>query len=187
LEPELIRAAMDDICRRAMHCGCVAVAPTVPLSALPVRLQTQFIIDNNVSGALFQKLRLLLWPAAGLASRERLRADRALAEAEEPHVAGTNGGGAYLLSPRAALQATFDHAVSKKQFLERLLRGADGREIQVTTSFSWEDSPATLPPPGVPDVQICFGLDKGGVRSTCKAVTSSCNQEHPPSRGNTVL
>jgi len=187
LEPELIRAAMDDICRRAMHCGCVAVAPTVPLSALPVRLQTQFIIDNNVSGALFQKLRLLLWPAAGLASRERLRADRALAEAEEPHVAGTNGGGAYLLSPRAALQATFDHAVSKKQFLERLLRGADGREIQVTTSFSWEDSPATLPPPGVPDVQICFGLDKGGVRSTCKAVISSCNQEHPSSRGNTVL
>jgi len=187
LEPELITAAMDDICRRAMQCGGVAVAPTAPLSALPVRLQTQFIIDNNVSGALFQKLRLLLGPAPGRASRESLRADRALAEAEEPHVAGTNGGGAYLLSPRAAPQATFDHAVSKKQFLERLVRGADGREIQTSTLFSGQDSPAALPPPGVSDVQICFGLDKGGLRSTCKADISSCNQQHPSSRGNTIL
>ena len=187
LEPELITAAMDDICRRAMHCGGVAVAPTAPLSALPVRLQTQFIIDNNVSGALFQKLRLLLGPAAGLASRERLRADRALAEAEEHHVAGTNGGGAYLLSPRAALQATFDYAVSKERFLERLVRGADGREIQATTSFSGQDSPAALPPPGVSDVQICFGLDKGGLHSTCKAVLSNSYQAHPSSRGSTIL
>ncbi|OSX73436.1 hypothetical protein BU14_0348s0013 [Porphyra umbilicalis] len=140
-----------------MHCGGVAVAPTAPLSALPVRLQTQFIIDNNVSAALFHKLRLLLGPAACLASREPLRADRALAETEEPHFAGTNGGGAYLFSPRAALQATFDHALSKKQFLERLVRGEDGREIQATTSFSGQDSPAALPPPGVSDVVVLRG------------------------------
>jgi len=187
LEPELKTAAMDEIFRRAKHYGGVAVAPAAPLSAFPVRLQTHCIIDNNVSGALFQKLRRLSGPAAGLASRERLRADRALAEAEEPHVAGTNGGGAYLLSPSVALQATFDHAVFKKQFLERLVRGADGREIQATTSFSGQESPAALPPPGVSDVQICFGLDKGGLRSTCKADISSCNQEHPSSRGNTIL
>jgi len=187
LEPELITVAMSDICRRAMHCGGVAVAPAAALSALPVRLQAQFMIDNNVSGALFQRVRLLLGPAAGLASRERLRADRTLAAAEPQNAAGVNGGGAHLLSPRAALQAMFDHAGATGQFLERLLQGADGRQIEANETFDGQDSAAALPPPGVRDVQIGFGLDKGGLHSTCKAVLSNCIQAHPSSRGNTIL
>jgi len=187
LEPELITAAMSDICHRAMHCGGVAVAPAAALSALPVRLQTQFMIDNNISGALFQRVRLLLGPTAGLAIRERLRADRTLAAAEPQNAAGVNGGGAHLLSPRAALQAMLDHAEATGQFLERLLRGADGRQIEANETFDGQDSAAALPLPGVRDVQICFGLDKGGLHSTCKAVLSNCNQAHPSSRGNTIL
>jgi len=179
LEPELITAAMSDICRRAMHCGGVAVAPAAALSALPVRLQTQFMIDNKVSGEIFQRVRLLLRPAAGSASRERLRADRALAAAELQHAAGVNGGGSHPLSPRAALWALFDHAVATGQFLERLLRGGDGREIEATETFDGQDHAAAQPSPGVRDVLFCFGLDKGGLHSTSKAMISYSIQSHP--------
>jgi len=163
------------------------VVSVATLSALPVRVQTQFMIDNNVSGALFQRVRLLLCPAAGFASRERLRADRALAAAEPQHAAGVNGGGAHLLSPRAALQALFDHAVSTGQFLERLPRGTDRRHIEATDSIDGQDSAGAQPPPGVRDVHTCFGLDKGGLHSSCKAGFSNCSQAHPSRRGITIL
>jgi len=187
LEPEMITTAMSDICRRAMHCGGVAVAPAAALSALPVRLQIHFMIDNNVSGALFQRARLLLGPAACLDSRERLRADQNLVAAEPQNAAGVNDGASHLMSPRAALQAMFNHAGATDQFLKRLLRGADGRQIEANETFDGQDSAAALPLSGVRDVQICFGLNKVGLHSTCKAVLSNCNQAHPSSRGNTFL
>ena len=37
------------------------------------------------------------------------------------------------------------------------------------------------------DVHISFGLDKGGLLSSCKAVLSCANQVHPSSRGNSIL
>jgi len=187
LEPELITTAISDVCRRAMHCGGVAVAPAAALSALSVHLQNQFMIDNNVSGALFQRVHLLLGPAACLASRERLSADQNLDAAELQNAAGVNHGASHLMSPRAALQAMFNHAGPTDQFLKRLLRGADGRQIEANETFDGQDSAAALPLSGVRDVQICFGLNKVGLHSTCKAVLSNCNRAHPSSRGNTFL
>jgi len=173
LESALITAVMRDICRHAMHCGGVAVAPAAALRALPVRLQTQFMIENNVSEALFQRVRLLLGPAAGLASRERLRADRTLDATEPQNAVGVNGGGAQLLSPRAPLQAMFGYAGATGEFLGRLLRGADERQIEANETFDGQDSAAALPLSGVRDVHICFGSDKVGLHSTCKAVLSN--------------
>ena len=36
-------------------------------------------------------------------------------------------------------------------------------------------------------IQVCCGLDKGGMLSSTKAVLSCANQHHPCSRGNTLL
>jgi len=71
LEPELITPVMEDICRRAMHCGVVEVAPTFPLSTLLVLLWTQFMIDNSVSAALVQKLAALAFGTSHWSSKPR--------------------------------------------------------------------------------------------------------------------
>lgn len=53
--------------------------------------------------------------------------------------------------------------------------------------FEGEGNAQGLHAPTVRDVQLCLGLDKGGLISSCKAFLSIANQEHPCSRGNTIL
>lgn len=189
LDPGLLSAAVADVCRRATQSGGVAVVPsTATLAVLPVRQQTQFILDNNISGALWQRVRLFLGgPASGLASRESLRADLLRAQVLPQNQVTTNGQGAFLVSLRAAVQGMIDDLASRGEFIERALRGADGKEISAVSPFTGQGVPSALHEPTVRDVQLTFGLDKGGTISSCKAVVSCTNQERPCSRGNSIL
>jgi len=103
IDAGLASAVLDDVCRRARSRGGVAIAPTAAIHSLPIRLQTQFTVDN--SAATFQRFRLFLGPQSGLASPLALREDLGKAAAEERNRATSNGDGAYLVSPRAALEA----------------------------------------------------------------------------------
>jgi len=105
IDAGLASAVLDDVCRRARSSGGVAIAPTAAIHSLPIRLQTQFAVDNNISAASFQRFRLFLGPQSGLASPLALREELGKAAAEEHTRATSNGDGAYLVSPRAALEA----------------------------------------------------------------------------------
>lgn len=91
------------------------------------------------------------------------------------------------MTPRAAVQGLIGDLHSSGEFLELATRGRDGTEIEAVSAFEGQDSPGAVPDPKVRDVQLCFGLDKGGQISSCKAILSILNQEHPCSRGNTIL
>lgn len=189
IEPGFLTAAVRDLRRRANQRGGVAVAPVavanVPLS---VRMQNQFILDNNMSRTLWQRVRLLMGGrASGLASRELLRRDLRTAQAEARNLVMSDGQGAFLVTPRAAVRGLLDDLLAVGQFFERLLRGPDGEEIDAISEFVGQEKPGDLPDPSVHDVQLCFGLDKGGQLSSCKALLSILNQEKPCSRGNTLL
>lgn len=188
-EPGLLVATVEDLCRRARQSGGVVVAPAAAALAPPsVRLQTQFILDNNISRTLWQRVRLFLGgPASGLASREVLRRDLGEAQAEERNQVTSDGAGAFLVTPRAAVQGLIGDLLASGEFLERATRGRDGKEIEAVSAFEGQDCPGAVPDPKVRDVQLCFGLDKGGQLSSCKAILSILNQEHPCSRGNTIL
>ena len=180
-------AVLEDMCRRARTSGGVAVAPSAAVAALPRRLQSQFFADNNISAATFQRFRMLLGPKCGLASPLALRKDLMRAAVEESNQATTNGQGAFLVSPRAALEALIFNLRRQGQFLERAVRGADGRELVASRAFEGQKTASIPPASCVKDVHICFGLDKGGLISSCKAVLSCANQLHPSSRGNSIL
>eukprot|EP00170_Pyropia_yezoensis_P001344 contig_5934_g1348 len=182
-------AAVKDLCRRARQCGGVVVAPAAgALAPLSARLQTQFIPENNISKKLWQRVRLFMGGAtSGLEIREVLRRDLAEAQAEKRNQVISDGAGAFLVTPRAAVQGLIDDLLAGGDFLERATRGPDGKEIKAVSAFEGQDSPGAVPDPNVRDVQLCFGLDKGGLLSSCKAFPSVLSQEHPCSRGNTVL
>lgn len=89
----LVTAMMQDLCLRAQQSGGVAVVPTaMALTPTPVRMQTQFILDNNISGSLWQMVQLFMGgPSSGLASRESMRADLHKAQAEPRSQARMDG------------------------------------------------------------------------------------------------
>jgi len=180
-------AALEDVCCRARTSGGVAVAPSAAISALPLRLQSQFAVDNNIGAATFQRFRMLLGPNRGLASPMALRTDLKRAAAEERNHATSNGQGAYLFRPREAVEALMFNLRRLGQFIERLGRGADGSELVAIHDFEVQTTASIPPASCVKDVHICFGLDKGGLLSSCKAVLSCANQLHPSSRGNSIL
>jgi len=188
VDPRFAAALMDDVDRRARASGGVAVIPTTAVTALPVRLQAQVLVDNHISCATFQRFRLQLGPpACGLASPQRLCEEVRLAEGEERNLATTNEDGAYLVSPRAALEEVVFYLRRQGQFIERAVPGADGRLTVATLPFEGQTSASALHDNNVRDVQICFGLDKGGLKSSCNAVLTCANQEKPTSRGNSIL
>jgi len=188
VDPGFASAVMDDVCRLARASGGVALAPTAAVSALPQRLQAQFMVDNNVSKATFQRFRRLLGPReCGLATAQQLRAELRSASEEENNKATTNGDGVYLISPRAAVEVLIFYLRRKNQFIERGLRGADVRAVAATLPFVGQTSASALHSSAVQDVHICFGLDKGGLISSCKAVLSCAIQLNPTSRGHSIL
>lgn len=95
--------------------------------------------------------------------------------------------GAFLVTPRAAVQGLMGDLLASGEFLERATRGSDGKEIEAVSAFEGQDCPGAVPDPKVRDVQLCFGLGKGGQLSSCAAILSILNQEHPCSPGNTIL
>jgi len=187
VDPGLVAATMADSARRAAASGGIAVAPSAVLAAIPIRLQNQFLLDNGVSGSLWRRFRLLLGPRSGLATTQALRADMRATEAEPRNAATTNGSGAFLVAARVALQGMIDDLCDNKQFIERFVRGSDGAEIAYASPFLGQVSPTEMYEADVRTVQMGFGLDKGGVLSSTKAVLSCANKHHPCSRGNTLL
>lgn len=80
-----------------------------------------------------------------------------------------------------------DDLLAGDLFIERPVRGKDGTEIAAVDAFEGEGIAPGLHAPTVRDVQLCLGLDKGGLISSCKAFLFIAHQEHPCSRGNTIL
>jgi len=183
----LARAVVDDVCRRARASGGVAVDPNTAIDALPVRLQSQIIVDNNISAATFQRFRLFMGPGCGLASPMALRKDLNRAATEDRNRTASDGAGAYLVSLRAAVEALMFYLWRQHQFVERVLRGADGREMVATLPFDGQVSAGFSPSSAIHDVHICLRLDNGGLLSSCKAVLTCANQLHPSSRGSSIL
>ena len=180
-------AVVDDVCRRARASGGVAVAPSTAIDALPVRLQSQFFVDNNISAATFQRFRLFLGPGCGVASPMALRNDLNRAAKEDRNRTTSDGEGADLVNLRAAVEALIFYLRRQDQFTERALRGDDGREMVTTLPFDGQVSAGCPPSSAIHDVHICFRLDNGGLLSSCKAVLTRANQLHPSIRGNSIL
>jgi len=159
-------AVLEDVCRRYSTIGGVAVAPSAAAAAPFVRLQSQFSVDNNISAATFQRFRMLLGTKCGRASPLELRMDLMRAAVEEHNQATAKGQGTLLFSQRAALEALIFDLRRQGQFLERAVRGANGRELVASRAFEGQKT-ATIPPAScVTDVHIIFGLDKGGLISS---------------------
>eukprot|EP00170_Pyropia_yezoensis_P001213 contig_5394_g1217 len=125
-------------------------------------MQSQFILDNSMSRTLWQRVRSLLGgPASGLASRELLRLDLRTAQAEARNLVMSDGQGAFLVTPRAAVQGLLDDLLAVGQFLERPLRGPDGKEINAVSEFGDQEKPGDLPDPaGIETVCSYNGLTR---------------------------
>jgi len=52
-----MEAILKGACRRANDAGNMAVVPSAAVSALPVRLRTQFVVANNISYETWQRIR----------------------------------------------------------------------------------------------------------------------------------
>jgi len=129
-----IAAPMRIICGAARTTG-VGVAPFPSLS---VRQQLEFKVANRISGVTLTRIRAFLGGAtSGLASREALRRDSDLAAGEERNRVTTSAAGAFLVSPRAAVQALLDDIVRSERFLE------------CPVSEEWRSSRGREPAPGV--------------------------------------
>ena len=70
-------------------------------------------------------------PEVGLASREDMRADLAVARAEPRKQLTATPVGAALVRYRAALQATVDDLTSRDRFIDRPVSGRPGGEVLV--------------------------------------------------------
>ena len=115
-DPSAAAAAIATIQSQAKSRGGLAVAPW---SSLFVREQLQFKVSNRISGVTWGRFRALV--AAGgksLASLQALRVEAAAAPSESHHAVTTSDQGAFLLSPRAAVQARLDDLVANGEFLE---------------------------------------------------------------------
>jgi len=113
VDPQEIGAVVTGILRRACAQGGVSVAP---LKALSVQQQLQFKIANKISGVTWARLRAFTGNSR-LASNQALRAEAARFSTERNQVATTEDG-AFLTSPRAAVQAHLDDLVSRGGFVE---------------------------------------------------------------------
>ena len=114
VDPQEIGAVVTGILRRARAQGGVSVAP---LKALSVQQQLQFKIANKVSGVTWGRFRAVTGDSR-LASNQALRAEAARFSTEERNQVATTEDGAFLISPRAAVQAHLDDLVSRGVFVE---------------------------------------------------------------------
>lgn len=107
---------LKDVCRRATEPGIMAVVSLTALSAIPVRLRTQFIVAKSVSHVTWQRIRGLIGGSqSGLASTPVMRADGLAAYAEERNLVQPSTGGATLVSFRAAFDALLEDLLARNQ------------------------------------------------------------------------
>jgi len=173
-DPSTVTAAMETIQRRSRAREGVTVAPWQSLS---VREQLQFKVSNRISGVTWGRFRVLL--AGGgksLASLHALRTEAAAAFGEARHAVTTNDQGAFLVSPRAAVQARLDDLVASGEFLESPIQEheshteCDGSAWDVppwgTDSSDSGDEDVSLAddaPPPQPERDTPLGRDDEGV------------------------
>jgi len=156
---------LGDVCRRAQDAGIMAVVPSGAFAALPVSLQTQFVVANSISSETWQRIRRLMGGSpSGLASAADMRADGRAAFSEVRNRVTSTPVGATLVSVRAAVEALVEDLLARNQIIERPVHGHPAGEILLS-----------------------FGLDKCGRQSSCKAILACINQPHPCSRDNTIL
>jgi len=115
-----VTAAMATIICYAKAHGGLAVAPWLSLS---VREQLQFDVSNRISVLTWGRLLALM--AARRTSLANLRKEAAAASGEAHHTVTNNAQGAFLLSPRAAIQARLGSLVAKDLFSEFPARESD--------------------------------------------------------------
>ena len=123
-DPSTVTAALSTILRRAKEHGDCAVAPLRSLSA---QEQLRFNVSNRISGVTWSRFRAFLAPAvSGMATVPTLRDASAVASGEAANAVSTNDYGAFLVSPRAAVQGMVDDLVASGTFLERPTRSPEG-------------------------------------------------------------
>ncbi|KAK1860307.1 hypothetical protein I4F81_002896 [Pyropia yezoensis] len=116
VKPADIASVMVPILRRAQSQG----AAIAPFHSLSVREQTRLKVAKRISGVTWAHIRASLGGASsGLACREVLRTDLLAAGAESAAQVTADATGAYLISPRAAVQALLDQLVAEDNFDER--------------------------------------------------------------------
>lgn len=116
VSPTAIAAAMSAVYKQAQESHGVFIAP---FNSLSVRQQTKFKVANRISSVTWSRIRAFLGGrSSGLASREALRKDMADAASEEGAQVTADSSGAFLVSPRAAVQGLLDHLVAGGGFLE---------------------------------------------------------------------
>ncbi|OSX80030.1 hypothetical protein BU14_0065s0035 [Porphyra umbilicalis] len=186
VDPAEVSAAVSAISRRASAEGRVGVAL---LKSLSVRQQTQLKIANKISGVTWRRIRAFLGGRdSGLASLSALRADQVSFSLEAQNQVKTCDEGAYLVSPRAAIQALIDDLVERKEFLDSTTPAGPGRATAAAEASDRSQSPSADSVGLVgPPVQLHFGMDKGGRTSTVKVCLGIANQRRRASVGNSIV
>jgi len=153
------------VCRRASEAGIMAVVQSAEIAALPVRLQTQSVVANNISYGMWQRIRRLPGGSlSGLATANEMPTDALAAFAEPHNILISTPVGATVARLRAAVEALVADLVARIQFIERLVCGRpDGETL------------------------LSFDLDKGGRQSSCRTILACIDQPQPCIRENTIL
>jgi len=75
-EDAAVEAVLKSVFRRARESGILAVVPSAAIAALPVRVQTQFLVANSIIYEMSGRIRRLIGGSlSGLASSPAMRAD----------------------------------------------------------------------------------------------------------------
>jgi len=99
---------------------------------------------------------------------------------------------AHLVNLLAALERQLVDLCHSKTFVESLVYDEQGRPVSQTRDFEVSPEgglpyPNGCPPSDMRDVQISFGLDKGGSPSSVRVVMGLLNQVHPHRLANSML
>ena len=121
---------LGDVCQRAQDAGMMAVVPSGASAALPVLLQTHFVVAHSISSETWQWIRRLMGGSLrGLASAAEMHADGRAAFSELRNRVTSTPVGATLVSVRAAVEALVADLLTCNQFIERPVEGHPAGEI----------------------------------------------------------
>ena len=114
----------------AQDAGIMAVVPSGASAALPVLLQTHFVVAHSISSETWQWIRRLMGGSLrGLASAAEMHADGRAAFSELRNRVTSTPVGATLVSVRAAVEALVADLLTCNQFIERPVEGHPAGEI----------------------------------------------------------
>jgi len=166
----------------------VCVVPMHGREVLSPELQARLVTKAKLSRSQWSQVRHALGgKASGLVSREVVRKKARTMAGEASRQVTTDDGGARLVSARAALQCLVADLIRVGLFVERHVRGADGRPVPHTKMFTPQPGPYKQHDDATADVHVCVGMDKGDKTSTCKLVATVANQSQPQKREHSIL